>query len=405
MSEILMYTTTFCPYCTNAKALLESKGVEWEEINLDLHPDLRDEMIQKSGGRRTVPQIFIDGKGVGGFDDVYHLEHQGELDDLLGLNGDKKIVEGTEHHKVIILGSGPAGLTAAIYAARANLNPVVVSGNEPGGQLTITTEVENYPGFPDGVQGPEMMEQFRKQAERFDTQFKSGNVKSIDLSNRPFTLNLESGDSVTCDSLIISTGASARWLGLQSETEFRNRGVSACATCDGFFFRDKPLAVVGGGDTALEEALYLTNFATKVTLIHRRDELRASKVMQDRAKKNDKIEIVWDSAVDEVVGNSEEGVTGLKLKNLKSGEISDLAVSGMFVAIGHVPNTALFKGQLDMDENGYLKVKPGTTHTNVEGVFASGDAADHVYRQAITAAGTGCMAAIDAERWLAAREV
>lgn len=309
-----------------------------------------------------------------------------------------------EHHRVVILGSGPAGLTAAIYAARANLKPLVVAGNEPGGQLTITTEVENYPGYADGVQGPEMMQHFRKQAERFDTQFKSGNVAEVDLEKRPFTLRLESGDAITCDALIISTGASARWLGLESETRLRNRGVSACATCDGFFFRDKPLAVVGGGDTAMEEALYLTNFATKVTVIHRRDELRASKVMQERALKNGKMEFVWDSAVEEVLGEEDKGVTGLRLRNLKTGEESNLAVDGMFVAIGHVPNTQLFQGKLDMDEQGYLKIKPGTTYSSVEGVFVSGDAADPVYRQAVTAAGTGCMAAIDAERWLATQE-
>ena len=307
----------------------------------------------------------------------------------------------SHHHRVVILGSGPAGLTAAVYAARANLNPVVVAGNDPGGQLTITTEVENYPGYPEGVQGPEMMADFHKQAERFGTQFQSGNVKEADLSARPFTLTLENGSVLTCDALIISTGASARWLGIESETRLRNRGVSACATCDGFFFREKPLAVVGGGDTALEEALFLTNFATKVSIIHRRDELRASKVMQERAFKNPKIEMVWDSTVEEVLGSEEEGVTGLRLKNVKSGEESELPVQGMFVAIGHVPNTQVFQGLLEMDEMGYLKVTPGTTHSSLEGVFVAGDAADKVYRQAVTAAGTGCMAAIDAERWLA----
>jgi thioredoxin reductase (NADPH) len=313
--------------------------------------------------------------------------------------------EKSEHHRVVILGSGPAGLTAAIYAARANLEPVVVAGDEPGGQLTITTEVENYPGYADGVQGPEMMAHFRKQAERFDTQFMAGNVASVEISQRPFTLHLESGEVVTCDALIISTGASAQWLGLESETRLLNRGVSACATCDGFFFREKPLAVIGGGDTAMEEALYLTNFATKVTVIHRRDQLRASQVMQERALKNGKIEFIWDSVVEEVLGEEDKGVTGLRLRNLKSGDESTLVVDGMFVAIGHVPNTQLFQGKLDMDDLGYLKVTPGSTYSSVEGVFVSGDAADPVYRQAVTAAGTGCMAAIDAERWLAAQEV
>ena len=309
----------------------------------------------------------------------------------------------THHHKVLILGSGPAGLTAAVYAARANLAPTVVAGNEPGGQLTITTEVENYPGFPEGVQGPEMMEMFRKQAERFGTQFLTGNVRAIDASARPFRISLESGATHTADAIIVATGASAKWLNIPSETRFRNQGVSACATCDGFFFRGKPLAVVGGGDTAMEEAVFLTNFATKVVVIHRRDELRASKVMQERALKNPKIEFVWDSAVEEVLGEEGKGIHGLRLKNLKTGEESTLDVEGLFVAIGHHPNTDVFKGLLELDELGYIQVKPGTTYTSVEGIFASGDAADKVYRQAVTAAGTGCMAAIDAERWLSAQ--
>jgi len=401
MVEIIVYTKNFCPYCVNAKALLDKKGMTYTEINLDDHPEKREEMLSRSEGRRTVPQIFLNGKGLGGSDDLYALESQGKLDALLGLKG--KNVSKSEHVKVAILGSGPAGLTAAIYAARANLEPVVVSGNEPGGQLTITTEVENYPGFVEGIQGPQLMEDFRKQAERFGTRFKTGNVSKVEVSKRPFTLHLENGETLTCDALIVSTGASAKWLNIESERRLRNRGVSACATCDGFFFRGKPLAVVGGGDTALEEALFLTNFATKVTLIHRRDEFRASKVMQERAKNNPKIEIVWDTVIEEVLGNEQEGVKGVRLKNLKTGKEGRLEVQGLFVAIGHQPNTALFKGVLDMDELGYLKVKPGTTYTNVEGIFASGDAADKVYRQAITAAGTGCMAAIDAERWLAAQ--
>ena len=305
------------------------------------------------------------------------------------------------HHKLIILGSGPAGLTAAIYAARANLNPIVVSGREAGGQLMITTDVENYPGFPEGIKGPVMMDLLKAQAARFETEFFNGDVVEVDLSQRPFKLTLEKKDTLTCDSLIISTGASARWLGMDSEKEYSGRGVSACATCDGFFFRDQDVAVVGGGDTALEEALYLANICKSVTLIHRRDEFRGSKIMQKRAVEHEKISIIWDTVVEEVVGNPRSGMTSLKVKNLKTEKVKEHPITGLFIAIGHTPNTNLFKDQLNMDKNGYLKVTPGTTCTSVEGVFASGDVQDHVYRQAVTAAGTGCMAAIDAERWLA----
>ena len=305
------------------------------------------------------------------------------------------------HHKLIILGSGPAGLTAAIYAARANLNPVVVSGREAGGQLMITTDVENYPGFPEGIQGPEMMDLLKAQAARFDTEFFPGDVVEVDLSQRPFKLSLENKDMLTCDSLIISSGASARWLGMDSEKDYSGRGVSACATCDGFFFRDQDVAVVGGGDTALEEALYLANICKSVTMIHRRDEFRGSKIMQKRAFDHKKISILWDAVVEEVVGNSKDGMTSLKVRNVKSDKVKEHPITGLFIAIGHTPNTNLFKDQLIMDKNGYLKVTPGTTYTSVEGVFASGDVQDHVYRQAVTAAGTGCMSAIDAERWLA----
>ena len=309
--------------------------------------------------------------------------------------------EKNQHHRLIILGSGPAGLTAAIYAARAILNPVVVSGREAGGQLMITTDVENYPGFPEGIKGPEMMELLKEQALRFGTKFLSGDVIEVDLRQRPFKLNLENKDTLTCDSLIISSGASARWLGLDSEKEFSGKGVSACATCDGFFFRDQDVGVVGGGDTALEEALYLANMCKSVTLIHRRDELRGSKIMQKRAIDHEKISIFWDTVVEEVVGNPKDGMTSLKVRNVKTDEVSEHPFTGLFIAIGHTPNTSLLKDQLELDENGYIRVTPGTTYTSVEGVFASGDVQDHVYRQAVTAAGTGCMAAIDAERWLA----
>ena len=305
------------------------------------------------------------------------------------------------HHRLIILGSGPAGLTAAIYAARAILNPVVISGREAGGQLMITTDVENYPGFPEGIKGPKMMELLKAQALRFGTKFISGDVIEVDFMNRPFKLNLENKDTLMCDSLIISSGASARWLGLESEKEYSGKGVSACATCDGFFFRDQDVGVVGGGDTALEEALYLANMCNSVTLIHRRDELRGSKIMQKRAIDNEKISSFWDTVVEEVLGNPEGGMTSLKVRNVKTDEVSEHPFTGLFIAIGHTPNTSLFKDKLELDENGYIQVTPGTTYTSVEGVFASGDVQDHVYRQAVTAAGTGCMAAIDAERWLA----
>ncbi len=306
-----------------------------------------------------------------------------------------------QHHKLIILGSGPAGLTAAIYAARAILQPVVVSGREAGGQLMITSDVENYPGFPDGIKGPEMMDLLKAQAARFGTEFFSGDVIDVDLSQRPFKLTLENKDTLSCDSLIISTGASARWLGMDSEKEYSGRGVSACATCDGFFFRDQDVAVVGGGDTALEEALYLANICKSVTLIHRRDEFRGSKIMQKRAVDHEKISIFWDTVVDEVLGNPMAGMTSLKVKNVKTEKVTEHPITGLFVAIGHSPNTKLFKDKLNLNENGYVEVTPGTTYTSVEGVFASGDVQDYVYRQAVTAAGTGCMAAIDAERWLA----
>lgn len=301
---------------------------------------------------------------------------------------------------ITILGTGPAGLTAAIYTARANLHPLVVAGDQPGGQLTITSDVENYPGFAEPVMGPELMTAFRKQAERFGTRFVDGMVTSVDLSKRPFVMKLSDGREIRTRTLIISTGASAKWIGLPAEKRLMGKGVSACATCDGFFFRNLDIAVVGGGDTAMEEANFLTRFGKTVTVIHRRDTLRASKIMQDKAFKNPKIKFIWDTEVVDIVG--EKDVQSLKLRNLKTGVESELKVQGLFVAIGHQPNTGLFQGQLETDDAGYLKTIPGTARTNIPGVFAAGDVADHVYRQAVTAAGTGCMAALDAERFLAA---
>ena len=309
----------------------------------------------------------------------------------------------TIHKEVVILGSGPAGLTAAIYAGRANLKPLVVEGPEPGGQLMITTDVENYPGFSNGIMGPILMDEFREQARRFDTEFLVTWVSKADLSQRPFTLETED-HIIKADTLIIASGASAKWLGIPGEAPIPQglggNGVSACATCDGFFFKSKPLVVVGGGDTAMEEATFLTKFAPKVTVIHRRDALRASKIMQDKAFKNEKIDFIWDTGVEEILGTRETGVTGVRLKNLKTGEERVFPTEGVFIAIGHQPNTDLFKGQLDMDEVGYIKTMDRSTATNIPGVFACGDAQDSVYRQAVTAAGTGCMAAIDAERFL-----
>lgn len=307
------------------------------------------------------------------------------------------------HHHVVIVGSGPAGLTAAIYAARANLHPLVIEGepsstsDQPGGQLMLTTDVENFPGFPDGIMGPELMVKFREQAVRFGAEFLTEKVTSVDFSERPFKLSVRDRH-FTADAVIVSTGAQSLMLGLEAESRLLGYGLSTCATCDGFFFRGQEIAVAGGGDSAVEEATFLTKFASKVILIHRRDTLRASKIMQDRAFNNPKIEIMWNTVVEDLVGDTK--LEGAVVRNVLTGEVSTLPVTGLFVAIGHRPNTDLFKGVLDMEDNGYLVTQPGTSYTNIPGVFACGDVQDHVYRQAITAAGSGCMAAIDCERWL-----
>ena len=305
--------------------------------------------------------------------------------------------------KVLIIGSGPAGYTAAIYAARAGLKPVLYTGGQPGGQLTTTNDVENFPGYPEGINGPQMMMDLQKQAERFGTSVNFGLVTSVDFSSYPLKVVVDEKDTLIADTVIIATGATAKYLGIPSEETFSNRGVSACAVCDGYFYRGKEVAVVGAGDSAAEESTYLSKLCTKVHLLVRRGEMRASKIMQQRVLNTPNIEIHWNTETDEVLGD-DSGVTGVRIINRETGEKKELSVQGFFLAIGHKPNTDIFKGQLDMDENGYIKVKPGTTHTNVEGVFAVGDAADKVYRQAITAAGTGCMGALDAEKYLAAKE-
>ena len=308
----------------------------------------------------------------------------------------------THRTKVLILGSGPAGCTAAIYAARANLEPILVAGLQPGGQLTITTDVENYPGFAQSIQGPWLMEQMQAQAEHVGTQFLYDTIVDVDLSKRPFVAKGDSGDEYIGDTLIICTGATARWLGIESEQKYQGAGVSACATCDGFFFRNKEVVVVGGGNSAVEEAIYLAGIASKVTLVHRRDSLRAEKIAQDRLFANPKVHVVWDSVIDEILGAGDPpGVTGVRLKNAKTGATSELSADGVFIAIGHSPNTDLFKEAVTIDDEGYIVTKAGATSTNIPGVFAAGDVQDKTYRQAVTAAGTGCMAALEAERFLA----
>ena len=425
VSQILVYTKNFCPYCVWAKQLLDARGATWTEINVSGDMALFEQMIERSGGRYTAPQIFIGDTHVGGFDELASLDARGGLEPLLrralGRNGsDSQETAAPDssgsdleeehvadnHHRLMILGSGCAGLTAAIYSARARLDPVVITGREFGGQLYTTTDVENFPGFPEGIMGPELIDRMKAQAERFGADFVLDHADSIDITERPFRVQLESGGSHTCDALIVATGAAPRALGKPGEMELRGFGVSTCATCDAAFFRDKKVAIVGGGDSAMEEALFLTKFASSVTVIHRRDEFRASQIMQDRLLAHDGVDVLWDTEVEEFVGSSDTGLTSLRLRNTQSGDESVLAVDGCFIAIGHVPNTGMFTGtDVQLDDNGYVREgdRP-LPYTAVEGVFVAGDNHDHHYRQAITAAGYGCRAALDVEKWLEAQQ-
>jgi len=400
--EIVLYTRNDCTYCARAKSLLDAKGASYREIVVTGDERLEREMIERSGGRKTTPQIFIDGRGIGGSDDLEALDRKGELDPLLGRprgqdGGGDAPEEGTVE-KVIILGSGSAGLTAAIYTARANLQPLVIEGRAAGGQLTLTTDVENFPGFPEGVLGPELIAQMRQQAERFGTRFLKGDATAADLGDNSIRLTVD-GQKLEARSLIIATGADARLLELESEKKLLGHGVSTCATCDGFFFKGKEILVAGGGDSAMEEATFLTKFASRVTVVHRRDKLRASKIMQEKAFKNPKIKFIWDSTIEEIRDVGKGKVEGAVLRNLKTNRTTEIPCEGVFIAIGHLPNTAIFKGKLEMDAGGYIVTGKGTA-TSRPGIFAAGDVADRIYRQAVTAAGTGCMAALDAERYL-----
>jgi thioredoxin reductase (NADPH) len=405
-----IYTRDLCGYCRRAKQLLDSKGWDYTEINISEEPDRKTEMIERADGSKTFPQIFINDEHIGGCDTLYQLEERGVLDKMSNGNSNHETNGDVEHRDVIIIGSGCAGLTAALYNARADLNPLLFEGDQPGGQLTITTDVENYPGFPDGIQGPELMDRMKEQAGKFGTDFVAENVTDVDFSSHPYSIHAD-GEEYRATAVIAATGASAKWLGLESEEYYTGKGVSSCATCDGFFFQDQEVLVIGGGDTAMEEALFLTKYASRVRILHRRDELRASEIMADRAHDNDKIEFLWNTELVEVLGNDEE-VTGARIVQHPDGhpkekwqndnpevEEKELDCKGVFLGIGHKPNTEIFEGELELDDEGYIITRDGV-HTNVDGVFAAGDVFDKQYRQAVTAAGTGCQAAMEAEQYI-----
>jgi len=403
MKKVKIYTTDYCSYCDRAKNILDGLKIAYQEINIFGNLEMRDKIMELTGGRRDVPQIFIDDKYVGDDDDLYNLSVSGELDDM-GSDQTKDESRGNGNSKstdILIIGSGPAGLTAALYAGRAELDTIVVTGKELGGQISITEDIENYPGFTNGIKGPELVAEMTAQAERFGAKIVYDYVHKVDFLSYPFKAWTHDTEYIA-KVVVISTGSSHRMLEIPGEQEYIGKGVSYCATCDGFFFKDKEIVVVGGGDAAVEEGMFLTRVATRVTMIHRRDRLRASEILQTRARKNDKIDFIWDTKVTEIIGDG-NGVTSSRLLNVKTDEEVIKPVDGVFIFIGHYPNTEIFKGQIEMDEVGYI-ITDRVQHTNIEGVFAAGDVQDYIFRQAITAAGTGAAAAIEAEKFIAELE-
>ncbi len=403
MKKVKIYTTEYCSYCDRAKNILDGLKIAYQEINIFGNLEMREKIMELTGGRRDVPQIFIDDKYVGDDDDLYNLAVSGELDDMAS-DQIKEESRGNGNSKstdILIIGSGPAGLTAALYNGRAELDTVVVTGKEHGGQISITQDIENYPGFTNGIKGPELVAEMTAQAERFGAKIVYDYVHKVDFLSYPFKAWTHDTEYIA-KAVVISTGSSPRMLEIPGEQEYIGKGVSYCATCDGFFFKDKEIVVVGGGDAAVEEGMFLTRFATRVTMIHRRDRLRASEILQTRARKNDKIDFIWDTKVTEIIGDG-NGVTSSRLLNVKTDEEAIRPIDGVFIFVGHYPNTEIFKGQIEMDEMGYI-ITDRVQHTNIEGVFAAGDVQDYVFRQAITAAGTGAAAAIEAEKFIAELE-